>query len=1056
MALSPADFAAYSRATGAPYPEDPEERAQLAPEVAEFRRNQLRGSESEDIDPLSVGIGLGLAAAVGGGATYGIRSLLKGKQGQDLPKQPGQSGVTRADLARVASFRQPDQDTGTPPPSRQPDLTEIQDIQEPSIVDQQNETVDSGAQQFLRRRVEEGQRNVTKLDESISTPQEERLSAPSNVLPPSQRQVREDKITTRLEREQALLSRPVIPRIRATSDFERFSQKAEAVSAESAAQRAAADALLAQKSRAPQTARQLQALGPSYGLTQDEIFQRIAASASEYKPGSMNKLTELDYAALLDPSVPTSDVSDLLGTTLAVRGGRVGRNLDYEVMAEGGGMTERGSTVDIVGGELGSDVYAYNPRTGNYEIDASSDLEDVNLNRGRASDYDNNAADYGDVEGPGGFVSTRGFKERTKSGTTIVPGLVMEAEGAMPGSLRQERVEDRVIPARETLEGDPASGWTFDPLTGRPRLVGTGERQQKVITDIGGKRVREQRVLTNLAGRPIRVVDAATLAKRKSSFDPTVEVTTGAGGRARTLGQYQGSISVDDPSYDPSSGGKLTGRLQPATNEPSAVISTEPITSYLTAKERLIQDDKGNWFVNQAKTKVAGEKPLRGFVGSDPNPRDLSLNRAELNSVLANAAETWSAKGEGNPLERQTFLINSLDAYLKTNKQIRLPVLQPNQKGYLSSAAFDFINNIQPGIKETNIYVKPAKVDQQGRPLVNRQTFKSGDIRETPLIDPSYEQMEAVPLPGRTKVSGAGGVSAQEVDTDVYEGATSFFSPRIETAPQRALPGGGKPSSTEKGSVLSRPYLETQPVGYKIKSPGSFARTQNPYTGPAAAAMGPASRVLSGDYQYNPRQLSINVSAPSQLQELNLFNFAQAAEATPGGRVVRGAQQLGAGLGAIPAGVGALTESEAITRYGTSGSQLQQFGNQLMAQAAYKRGQQPGPTSAVPPVEQGPSVAPMQAPSPAAQTRPVPTSTEVAAYARRPATIPEAVDSIQARNDAVARHLGNYISAAAERMEGPASIGGVKLKGVGQSALRPYQAPSEGMIQQLMRAARRR
>ena len=81
---------------------------------------------------------------------------------------------------------------------------------------------------------------------------------------------------------------------------------------------------------------------------------------------------------------------------------------------------------------------------------------------------------------------------------------------------------------------------------------------------------------------------------------------------------------------------------------------------------------------------------------------------------------------------------------------------------------------------------------------------------------------------------------------------------------------------------------------------------------------------------------------------------------------------------------------------------------------------------------------------------------ETAGYSRRPSAIPEAVDPIQARNDAVARHLGNYISAAAARMEGPASIAGVKLKGVGQNALRPYQAPSEGMIQQLMRAARRR
>ena len=33
MALSPADFYAYSRATGVPVPEDPYEKAELAPQV---------------------------------------------------------------------------------------------------------------------------------------------------------------------------------------------------------------------------------------------------------------------------------------------------------------------------------------------------------------------------------------------------------------------------------------------------------------------------------------------------------------------------------------------------------------------------------------------------------------------------------------------------------------------------------------------------------------------------------------------------------------------------------------------------------------------------------------------------------------------------------------------------------------------------------------------------------------------------------------------------------------------------------------------------------------
>ena len=75
MALSPADFAAYSRATGAPYPEDPEERAQLAPEVAEFRRNQLRSPEQEINLPEILGsalLGMGaVGAAIAGSKKFG-------------------------------------------------------------------------------------------------------------------------------------------------------------------------------------------------------------------------------------------------------------------------------------------------------------------------------------------------------------------------------------------------------------------------------------------------------------------------------------------------------------------------------------------------------------------------------------------------------------------------------------------------------------------------------------------------------------------------------------------------------------------------------------------------------------------------------------------------------------------------------------------------------------------------------------------------------------------------------------------------------------------------
>ena len=939
MALAPADFYAYSRATGQPYPESPEERAAQAPEVLEFRRNQLKSQESSNSNPIALGLGIGLGLAGLGGAGLAARRMLRSG------KATGQSGVSPFDLSKydTAQIREAGRtkptsvapskvamDAPVAPVQRTVDISAavdnaVADVLSKvettnTLVNQQQTTggfnvrqaiaaLESGEDQATGRVKNQLQRNedldlgqIEVLEDIASEQrnwmmeQDEPINRVASQLPDG---LPVDQTAGR-----------AVQRAQPDTDFVKFSQKAENVSAEAAAQRAATWALTTQKSKSPQDARALQNLGPKYGLTQDEIFHRISASAGDYRPGSMEPLTQLDIAALLDPVVPTENVKDLLGTTLAVRGGRVGKNLDYEVMAEGGGMTERGKNVDIVG-EFGSDVVAFNPRTGQFDIDTSVELDDLNTIRGRTSDYDSNAADYGDVEGPGGFVSTKGFKERTKSGTTIVPGQVVEATGAFPGSLRQEREIDRVIPARETIEGDPAAGWTFDPKTGRARLVGTGTR------------LVEER--TNIAGKPIRVVDINTK-------------------RVRPAGSYQGKITVDDPSYDPTSGGKLIGRYQPATSTPSPTIDTAPVTGYMSAQERLIQDDKGNWYVNQSKTKVTGQEPLRGTIGSNPHLKNITLDRNELNGVLTNAADMWSSQGGGSALERQTYLIQSLDNHLKTTKEINLSVLQPNEKGYLSSAAFDFINNIQPGLKETNIYVKPAKVNAEGRPLVNRQKFATGQIRETPIIDPDYEGMEAVPLPGKTKISGAGGVSVQEIDAELLDEPVTFFSSRIETAPQRVTPGAGQPSSGELGSVISRPYLDTQPVGFPVRSPGSFARTQNPYTGAAAAAMGPASRVDAGDYQYTPGQLKISLEPTSQRQLQERNQLALTSNLTPGGRIVRGALNLGEGMGVIPAGLGTLSESETVSRYGTTGAQLQDFGNKLMAQAAYKRGVQPGPT----------------------------------------------------------------------------------------------------------------
>jgi hypothetical protein len=96
MALSPADFAAYSRATGTPYPESPEERAQMVPEVRAFRQNQLQAPQQQESNSLALGLGIGLGLAGVGGGLLGLRGRAKKAPKKDVA---GKSGVKMTDLS---------------------------------------------------------------------------------------------------------------------------------------------------------------------------------------------------------------------------------------------------------------------------------------------------------------------------------------------------------------------------------------------------------------------------------------------------------------------------------------------------------------------------------------------------------------------------------------------------------------------------------------------------------------------------------------------------------------------------------------------------------------------------------------------------------------------------------------------------------------------------------------------------------------------------------------------------------------------------------------------
>ena len=108
MPLSPADFYAYSRATGTEYPEDPQSRAALAPEVAEWRRNQLKAPRQES-DAIDTAGKVGLGALITAGA-YGLSRggrfgrAREAVAGAVRPKDRGATGgVAQVKLAREAA-----------------------------------------------------------------------------------------------------------------------------------------------------------------------------------------------------------------------------------------------------------------------------------------------------------------------------------------------------------------------------------------------------------------------------------------------------------------------------------------------------------------------------------------------------------------------------------------------------------------------------------------------------------------------------------------------------------------------------------------------------------------------------------------------------------------------------------------------------------------------------------------------------------------------------------------------------------------------------------------
>lgn len=128
MVLSPADFYAYSRATGTRVPEDPEERAKLAPDVVAFRRGQLKAPADEEKNGFDFGSALALGATLAGAglaslaARRGLRPKTASREVSILPETAAraQTAAQNQDFGAVGNLVRELPTPQAPPAPRQP------------------------------------------------------------------------------------------------------------------------------------------------------------------------------------------------------------------------------------------------------------------------------------------------------------------------------------------------------------------------------------------------------------------------------------------------------------------------------------------------------------------------------------------------------------------------------------------------------------------------------------------------------------------------------------------------------------------------------------------------------------------------------------------------------------------------------------------------------------------------------------------------------------------------------------------------------------------------
>jgi hypothetical protein len=801
MALSPADFAAYSRATGTPYPEDPEDRAALAPVVRDFRQSQLRQQESGS--PVGALAGL---AAVGLGALGILGATRRGMrkpQGFETPRKVDAS-IGDAAVRRIARDRPAPSKVVAPPsaiPQATLDLTTLQEAQLPEVRSQQVEASDAGLDQVIQKGVViPEQREATNF--VTFSRDADRIARTAQVA----------EQVSQFPQEVARIE-AVTPKSVVTGNVWELEEQLESLGRQSQAfygpryertGRTVSD-LTGELELTPQQARSLRGAkigsvstvkGLSAGRALDlSIVSNSATARGRFTP---EELLERTMAAasypreirdqILNPEVSRDQIREFLGSTPKIRGGAVSVNPTMEIAGGARASMTDANMEELqtagVGGtgltyaettnlkQLGQKEkleqagFTYDPNTGNYY----QEIDDVEIDPTEIMTANREmGTDYGDTEGVGNLlIESEAFRERTNQGTTQIPGVVQQAAGSAPGSERQLRSSDVVIPLRRDAEGVQTTGLRVaaaDPTKSFGQLLRMQDTGYKAGMGIDTADINVgTNKLTGGFETAVDVVPDKITTQPVSDWAPSV-----------ILGETIRGTNTRQP-YKPTSSRIITGeaplvgvRRVPLVQEGKRV----GWTTLKNAKPEPLSLDRATIqnVAAQAQSEYFNNPSAKAAYLRERNPEALELGLAQ-GKTLSDIGEAYDYQG---------FIIKSVDDYLMNQEGIDLPVLKPQiskttGNPYFSSEANAFVMGLLKTEKDTPIYGERIKLNPKGQKVV--KGFNAGGY-------PIYETTgKSAPIPGQYQVRGEGGIDPMTIGDD-YDGENvAYYAPRIDTASQ--------------------------------------------------------------------------------------------------------------------------------------------------------------------------------------------------------------------------------------------------------------------------------